>query len=82
MRSLTLVIIATLALVSCEAPRPASVTSPPGSYTVTKYDADGRAIRSYQTERYTHSHFPPSVSFNSGGRLITLTGSWEVRKTP
>lgn len=59
------------------APKPAPVT--PSQYIIMEFSPAGTVSRTWQVKTYNETQFPRSVSFSdSTGKVITLTGSYEI----
>lgn len=74
-------------LVACQActtPQPAPPSPPTpvpvvtGRFTITEFDANGRAIHTWNVSSFKETQFPRRVSFSDGTTTHTLTGSYQI----
>lgn len=64
-------------------PAPKPIPAQNGPYLVRSLDSDGKTIQEWDVSAYTHTFFPKSLVFqDSTGKMVKLTGSFEVVKKP
>ena len=70
----TLFTLCLFVLCSCSTPQPA----PFGSYLITQYAPDGKPVQTWHSTSYTEGDFPGSVTFETGGKTVTVEGSYQI----
>ncbi len=79
-------LLATFTACTSPAPVPPAPPTPPspvvvGSFVIREYDVNGNVKRTYKdVSAYRESSFPRSVTFDYGGQLVTLTGSYQISR--
>lgn len=83
-------LLATCAACTSPAPIPPTPPEPPeppvpvavGHFTILEYDTPGQVARIYSgVTSFKEQDFPRAVTFDYNGRLITLTGSYQINET-